>query len=292
MRDDGPEASPGGDHAAGGMHGGHRQGAQSGHAVTAKIVVRDLTKVFHGRNGVATQALAGVSLQVGEGEFVCIVGPSGCGKTTLLRIMAELETPSSGTLEMRRTAAHGRPLHAMVFQEHSLFPWLTVLDNVAFGLEMRGVPKKQRSEQARAFIETVGLQDFSEHYPHQLSGGMKQRASLARAFVNDPEVLLMDEPFAALDAQNKVLLQEELLKIWERNRKTVVYITHSIDEALLLGDRVVVMTGVPGRIKEILDIDFQRPRDVVETKATPRFAELTVHIWRMLESEVRRVRQA
>ena len=259
-------------------------------AVTAKIVVRELTKVFRRRNASATQALAEVSLDIKDGEFLCIVGPSGCGKTTLLRIMAELETPSTGSVEMQRSA-NGRPLHSVVFQEHSLFPWLTVLDNVAFGLEMRGVPEKERKDKAGAFIEMVGLQNFRDHYPHQLSGGMKQRASLARAFVNDPEVLLMDEPFAALDAQNKVLLQEELLKIWEQNRKTVVYITHSIDEALLLGDRVVVMTAVPGRIKEVLEVDFERPRDIVETKAKPRFTELSVQIWRVLESEVRRSRR-
>jgi NitT/TauT family transport system ATP-binding protein len=259
--------------------------------VSSKIVVRGLTKVFQRGRAAATQALAGVSLDVGDGEFLCIVGPSGCGKTTLLRIMGELETPSTGSVEMHRSGAEGRPLHSMVFQEQSLLPWLTVADNVAFGLEMRGVAKKERHERCAQFIEMVGLENFREHYPHQLSGGMKQRASLARAFVNDPEVLLMDEPFAALDAQNKVLLQEELLKIWEHNRKTVVYITHSIDEALLLGDRVVVMTGVPGRVMDILDVDFERPRDVVETKALPRFAELTVQIWRMLESEVRRMRQ-
>ena len=260
--------------------------------MSAKIVVRDLSKTFRTRKATVTQALAGVSLEIDDGEFVCIVGPSGCGKTTLLRIMAELETPSTGTVEVRRSGARDRPLHAMVFQEHSLFPWLTVLDNVAFGLEMRGVPRAERIDRAGAFIRMVGLDNFRGHYPHQLSGGMKQRASLARAFVNDPEVLLMDEPFAALDAQNKVLLQEELLRIWEQNRKTVVYITHAIDEALLLGDRVAIMTGVPGRIKEILDVTFERPRDVVETKALPRFTELTVHIWRVLESEVRRARQA
>jgi NitT/TauT family transport system ATP-binding protein len=260
-------------------------------AVSSKIVVRELGKVFHSRKAGSTQALDGVSLDISDGEFLCIVGPSGCGKTTLLRIMAELETPSSGSVEMKRSSADGRPLHSMVFQEHSLFPWLTVADNVAFGLEMRGVGKKERDQRSAPFIEMVGLQKFREHYPHQLSGGMKQRASLARAFVNDPEVLFMDEPFAALDAQNKVLLQEELLNIWEQNRKTVVYITHSIDEALLLGDRVVVMTGVPGRVKQILDVDFPRPRDVVETKAMPRFTELTVLIWRELEAEVRRMRQ-
>ena len=258
----------------------------------SKIVVRDLTKVFESRKATTTQALAGVSLDISDGEFLCIVGPSGCGKTTLLRIMAKLETPSAGSVEMRRAADDGRPLHSMVFQEQSLFPWLTVADNVAFGLEMRGVSKKERAERSRVFIEMVGLQNFRDHYPHQLSGGMKQRASLARAFVNDPEILLMDEPFAALDAQNKVLLQEELLKIWEQNRKTVVYITHSIDEALLLGDRVVIMSGLPGRVKEILDVDFRRPRDIVETKATPRFTELSIRIWRILESEVRKARQS
>jgi NitT/TauT family transport system ATP-binding protein len=256
-----------------------------------KIVVRDLTKVFESGKA-TTHALAGVSLEVADGEFLCIVGPSGCGKTTLLRIMAGLEVPSTGAVEMRRTATDARPLNSMVFQEHSLFPWLTILDNVAFGLEMRGIARRERIARARAFLDTVGLGRFRDHYPHQLSGGMKQRASLARAFVNDPQVLLMDEPFASLDAQNKVLLQEELLRIWERNRKTVVYITHSIDEALLLGDRVVVMTAVPGRIKDILDVKFERPRDVIETKATPRFAELAVHIWRVLESEVRQARLA
>ena len=260
--------------------------------MTAKIVVRDLTKTFETRKATVTHALAGVSLEIDDGEFLCIVGPSGCGKTTLLRIMANLESPSTGTVDVRRSGAGDRPLHAMVFQEHSLFPWLTVLDNVAFGLEMRGMPRAERTERATSFIRMVGLENFRGHYPHQLSGGMKQRASLARAFVNDPEVLLMDEPFAALDAQNKVLLQEELLRIWEQNRKTVVYITHSIDEALLLGDRVAIMTGVPGRIKEVLDVTFARPRDVVETKTLPRFIELSVHIWRVLESEVRRARQA
>jgi len=254
-----------------------------------KIAVRDLSMTFRGRRA-TTHALERLSLDVGDGEFLCIVGPSGCGKTTLLRIMAELETPTQGRVEVRRTATDGRPLHAMVFQEHSLFPWLTVIDNVAFGLEMRGIGRADRLAQAGEFLELVGLEAFRDHYPHQLSGGMKQRASLARAFVNDPEVLFMDEPFAALDAQNKVLLQEELLRIWEKNRKTVVYITHSIEEALLLGDRVVLMTGVPGRIRDILQVDFPRPRDVVETKALPRFTELSVAIWRLLESEVRRSR--
>lgn len=256
-----------------------------------KIVVRDLTKVFEGRKG-STRALAGVNLNIRDGEFICILGPSGCGKTTMLRIMAGLETPTTGGVDMRCAGDSNRPLNSMVFQEHSLFPWLTVIDNVAFGLEMRGIPKKERYERAMAFLETVGLTIFHNHYPHQLSGGMKQRVSLARAFVNDPEVLLMDEPFASLDAQNKILLQDELLKIWEEYKKTVVYITHSIDEALLLGDRIVIMTAAPGRLKEIMEVDFGRPRDVFEIKAKPQFGEMSLHIWRILESEVRKAREA
>jgi len=259
--------------------------------MTEKITVRDLTKVFEGRTA-STRALAGVNLTVGDGEFLCILGPSGCGKTTILRILAGLETPTTGAVEMRRSGDHNRPLNSMVFQEHSLLPWLTVIDNAAFGLEMRGLPRKLRYEKARAFLETVGLASFSSHYPHQLSGGMKQRVSLARAFVNDPEVLLMDEPFASLDAQNKILLQDELLKIWEQNKKTVVYITHSIDEALMLGDRIVVMTAAPGKVKEIIDVDFGRPRDIFEIKAKPQFGEMSLHIWRVLESEVRKTRLA
>ena len=259
--------------------------------MTEKIAVQDLTKVFEGRTA-STRALAGVSLAVGDGEFLCIVGPSGCGKTTMLRIMAGLETPTAGRVEMKRSGDPRRPLNSMVFQEHSLFPWLTVIDNVAFGLEMRGISRRQRYEMAKVFLETVGLTSFKSHYPHQLSGGMKQRVSLARAFVNDPEVLLMDEPFAALDAQNKMLLQDELLKIWEQHKKTVVYITHSIEEALTLGDRIVVMTAAPGKIKETIDVDFGRPRDVFEIKAKHEFGEMSLHIWRILESEVRKARLA
>jgi NitT/TauT family transport system ATP-binding protein len=169
---------------------------------------------------------------------------------------------------------------------------MTVLDNAEFGLDTRGVPKKERRERSMPLLEAVGLTGFLGHYPHQLSGGMKQRVSLVRAFVTDPEVLLMDEPFAALDAQNKVLLQEELLRIWEGNRKTVVYITHSIEEALVLGDRVAVMSSAPGRLREIMPIGFKRPRDIFEIRATAEFSDLSTRIWRMLESEVRGARNA
>ena len=185
-----------------------------------------------------------------------------------------------------------RPLNSMVFQEHSLFPWMTVLDNAAFGLEMRGMPKRERYDKVTRFLEVVGLTRFRDHYPNQLSGGMKQRVSLVRAFVTDPEVLLMDEPFAALDAQNKVLLQDELVRIWEASRKTVVYITHSIEEALALGDRIVVMTSAPGRLKETIDVGFARPRDIFQIRATPEFGAITARIWDVLESEVRKAREA
>jgi NitT/TauT family transport system ATP-binding protein len=240
---------------------------------------------------VETHALAGIDLSIGSSEFVCIVGPSGCGKTTLLRILAGLEQETSGSVTIARDD-QTRPLNSMVFQDHSLFPWLTVLDNAAFGLEMRGVARADRHEKASALLDAVGLTRFYDHYPHQLSGGMKQRVSLVRAFVTDPEVLLMDEPFAALDAQNKVLLQDELVRIWEASRKTVVYITHGIDEALMLGDRIVVMTSAPGRVKETIPVDFPRPRNIFEIRARPEFGAISARIWDILELEVMKAREA
>ena len=258
----------------------------------AKIVMHGLGKVFERAGAAAaTVALADVSLEVGDGEFVCIVGPSGCGKTTLLRIVAGLEQRSSGSLEVRRPDGDARPSNAMVFQEFSLFPWLTVLDNAAFGLEMRGIARAERVARTRPILQMVGLTRFESHYPHQLSGGMKQRVSLARAFANDPDILLMDEPFAALDAQTKLILQEELLRIWETHRKTVLFITHSIDEAIALGDRVLVMGASPGRIIEEVAVGFGRPRAIAELKAQPTFGEMELRIWRLLETEVRNARQ-
>jgi len=208
-----------------------------------------------------------------------------------LRILAGLETHSAGQVTIAQED-RSRPLNSMVFQEHSLFPWMTVLDNAAFGLEMRGMGKRERYDKVMRFLEVVGLTRFRDHYPNQLSGGMKQRVSLVRAFVTDPEVLLMDEPFAALDAQNKVLLQDELVRIWEASRKTVVYITHSIEEALALGDRIVVMTSAPGKLKEIIDVGFARPRDIFHIRAAPEFGVITARIWDVLESEVRKAREA
>ena len=222
--------------------------------MTVKIEARDLTKVYPSRNGPMC-ALRDFSLRVDEGEFVCIVGPSGCGKSTFLRILGGLITPSSGRVELIPRDERA-PLQNIVFQEYAIFPWKTVLDNVAFGLEMRGVPRTERRETARDWIRKVGLTKFADAYPHQLSGGMKQRVSIARAFANDPEILLMDEPLGALDAQTRAILQGELVRLWEDSRKTVVYITHSIEESVLLGDRIVLMTAHPGTYKTEFSVPF------------------------------------
>jgi NitT/TauT family transport system ATP-binding protein len=241
-----------------------------------------------------TAALADFTLTVAEGEFVCIVGPSGCGKSTALRIVAGLEKADSGTVDIRPAdigTGSGQPQNAMVFQEHGLFPWMTVEDNVALSLEMRGVGRRERREKAAFFLDMIGLTRFAAHYPQQLSGGMRQRVSLARALVADPEILLMDEPFAALDAQNKLMLQDELLGIWEGSHKTVLFITHALDEAIALGDRIVVMSAQPGRIKATVPVEFARPRSAAELRADPRFGALQLSIWRMLEDEVRATRR-
>jgi len=233
-------------------------------------------------------ALDNIDLRISPGEFVCIVGPSGCGKSTLLRILAGLDTQTGGTLKIE---APGWPVqNAMVFQESGLFPWMSVETNVAFGLMTRGVPAAEAAERVDAALKLVGLTKFRRHYPHQLSGGMRQRSAIARAFVTDPGVLLMDEPFASLDAQNRVILQAELVRIWEHTRKTVVYITHSIDEALLLGDRTVVMTAQPGRIKQIIDVPFPHPRNLITLSSAPEFGKLKLDIWGVLEDEVMRAR--
>jgi NitT/TauT family transport system ATP-binding protein len=233
-------------------------------------------------------ALDGVSLRITPGEFVCIVGPSGCGKSTLLRILAGLDTQTGGTIKV--DAPGWAVENAMVFQESGLFPWMSVEANVGFGLMTRRVPAREAAPRVDAALKLVGLAKFRKHYPHQLSGGMRQRCAIARAFVTDPGMLLMDEPFAALDAQNRVILQAELVRIWEQTRKTVLYITHSIDEALLLGDRTVVMTAQPGRIKEIIEVPFAHPRNLMTLSASPEFGKLKLDIWRVLEDEVMRAR--
>jgi NitT/TauT family transport system ATP-binding protein len=233
-------------------------------------------------------ALADIDLQIPSGEFLCIVGPSGCGKSTLLRILAGLDRQTSGTITVN---ARGWVVeNAMVFQESGLFPWMSVEANVGFGLMTRGVATGEIAMRVEAALKLVGLTKFRRHYPHQLSGGMRQRTAIARAFVTDPAMLLMDEPFAALDAQNRVILQAELVRLWEQTGKTVVYVTHSIEEALLLGDRTAVMTAHPGRIKQVIDVPFARPRDLVTLSASAEFGALKLEIWRVLEEEVMRAR--
>jgi NitT/TauT family transport system ATP-binding protein len=251
-----------------------------------KIVSRAVGKVYETARG-PMAALIDFDLDVAEGEFVSIVGPSGCGKSTYLRMLAGLDHHTSGRLEIRPGVDPAKPLNSVVFQEYAIFPWKTVIDNVAFGLEMRGIGKAERLVIAAAWLERVGLRKFAGYYPHQISGGMKQRVSIVRALANDPEVLLMDEPLGALDAQTRIVLQEELLRIWEETRKTVVYITHSIDEAVLLGDRVILMTAHPGRNLASFAVDIPRPRNT-DTLNTPAFAELRGEIWHRLSKEVAR----
>ena len=232
-------------------------------------------------------ALEDCSFEVQQGEFVCVVGPSGCGKTTLLRILGGLEAPTEGEAVVAREEGGTRPLTSMVFQEASIFPWMTVEQNVAYGLSLRGVERGAIDRAVRHFLELTGLGPFARAYPYQLSGGMKQRVSVARAFANDPEVLLMDEPFAALDEQTKIVLQEELLRIWAETRKTVVFITHSIDEALVMSDRVLVMSKRPGRLKADIRVPFARPRAVFDLKGDAEFGRLGREIWTRLREEVR-----
>ena len=250
-------------------------------------MVRGLHKVFETASGQVVVALQDIDLNVRPGEFLCIVGPSGCGKSTLLRLLAGLEQSSAGDIRIDVTRPD-RPRNSMVFQEQSTFPWMTVRQNTAFGLEMRGVDRRARDELVGSYLRKVGLEDFANAYPYQLSGGMRQRVCLARAFANEPEVLLMDEPFASLDEQTRILMQEELLRVWEgEHGRTVVFITHSIDEAVLLADTVVVMSARPGRVKATFAVPFPRPRgQLAELKLRPEFAQLTYKVWEVLRDEV------
>jgi NitT/TauT family transport system ATP-binding protein len=253
----------------------------------AAVEIRKLGKEYDGSAGRVT-ALADIDLRINPGEFLSIVGPSGCGKSTLLRILAGLDRQTSGTIDVK--ADGWAVANAMVFQDSGLFPWMVVEKNVGFGLMTRGVPAIEADARVEAALKLVGLSKFRRHYPHQLSGGMRQRSAIARAFVTDPAMLLMDEPFAALDAQNRVILQAELVRLWEQTGKTVIYVTHSIEEALLLGDRTVVMTAHPGRIKQIIDVPFGRPRNLMTLSASAEFSALKLGIWRVLEEEVTRAR--
>ncbi|HEY7039815.1 MAG TPA: ABC transporter ATP-binding protein [Methylomirabilota bacterium] len=250
------------------------------------LALRDVGKAWLiARTGERVSALDAITLDVAPGEFLILVGPSGCGKSTLLQIMAGLEAPSSGEVRFPPGASgEGGKLTSMVFQDYALFPWRTVLGNVAFGPEVRGVPRREREARARRLIELVNLRGAEARYPHELSGGMRQRVALARALANDPQILLFDEPLAALDAQTRRVMQDELLRIWAETGKTFVYVTHSLEEAVLLGSRIVLMTAGPGRIKEIADVTLRRPRHLTGREEAALLDRLDV----LLGEEVRR----
>jgi NitT/TauT family transport system ATP-binding protein len=244
------------------------------------------------RTGARLRAIDNLSTSVDAGEFVSIVGPSGCGKSTFLKIVDGLVAATGGELRLDGRTISGPGVdRAMVFQDASLFPWYTVLRNVAYGLECQGVRRREAERRAQPFIALVGLLGFEHHYPYELSGGMQQRVNLARALAVDPELLLMDEPFAALDAQTRELMQSELLSVWQQSRKTVLFITHQIDEAIYLSDRVLVMSARPGRLLADIRVDIPRPRDL-HVKRTPRFLAYTDEIWGLIESQVKRTMAA
>jgi NitT/TauT family transport system ATP-binding protein len=250
----------------------------------SKIVIRGLTKTYSSGEVVA---LKDINLEVEPYESICILGPSGCGKTTLLRILDCLIPKDSGEILMDgEKVVHPRPDVAMVFQHFGLFPWKQLNENIAYGLELRGCAKQEAAATVARYIDLMGLKDFEKSYPHQLSGGMQQRAGLARALAINPSLLLMDEPFGALDAQTRELMQEELLRILESEKKTMIFVTHSIDEAILLGDRIVMMSRRPGRIREIVPVEILRPRKIISVRAHPRYIELRARLWEMLKQDL------
>jgi len=248
------------------------------------ISVNSLTKIFFSDRGYEICALQDFSFKVKKNDFVCIVGPSGCGKSTLLRIIAGLDTCTSGEVLYKNTT-HTKPIKSigMVFQQYSLLPWLTVKENIVLGLEFRKESKQLKNEVAQKYLKIIGMETFKNAYPYELSGGMQQRVAIARALANNPEVILMDEPFGALDAHTRILMQKELLKIWEQDKKTILFVTHSVDEAIYLADRIIVMSDRPGKIKCIKEVDMYRPRD----RANPEYGKLSSEILAILEQEVK-----
>jgi len=249
------------------------------------IQAEHVCKLFHTQKG-ELDALEDFSLTVHEGEVVCIVGASGCGKSTFLNLVAGFISPNSGSISLQGEEITGvEPRCGMIFQNYALFPWMTVLENVAFGPRLRGLGKKKRYKKAQSWIDRVGLKGFEQAYPNELSGGMQQRVALCRALTNEPNVLLCDEPFAALDAMTRQIMQEELLRIVHDSQKTVIFITHSIDEALILSDRLVVMSARPGKVKAMYTNDLPRPRKL-EVQLTDRFLELKREVWDLVQEEV------
>ncbi|WP_406658295.1 ABC transporter ATP-binding protein [Methanolobus sp. ZRKC2] len=247
-----------------------------------RVSVKGVSRKFVKSDVSQTLALDNIDLDIEDKEFVCFIGPSGCGKTTLLRIISGLDTPDEGEVFVgdEKITSPG-PKRGMVFQEYSLFPWKSVIDNVIFGPQMRGVKKEDALKEAEKYLDFVGLTQFKDSYPHELSGGMKQRVAIARALANEPEVLLMDEPFGALDAQTRNSLQHELLNIWQKKHLTVLFVTHSVDEAVFLADKIVMFTARPGRIKEITKVNVPRPRDRTSMEAN----RLRNHLLKMLAEE-------
>lgn len=255
-----------------------------------KVKIDNVRRIFNTRNGEMI-ALNGVSLDIMENEFICVVGPSGCGKSTLLNIIAGLLEPTSGKIYCDGKEVVGTGTErGVVFQQYALFPWMTVLKNVMFGLNLKGIKGKEAEEIAMKYIKMVQLEDFVNHYPKELSGGMKQRVAIARAYAVNPAILLMDEPFGALDAQTRTQLQTELLETWEKERKTCFFITHDVEEAIILAQKVIIMSARPGRIKEIVDINIPYPR-TQETKMTKEFLDLKNHIWGQVYQEYLEVRK-
>ncbi|MCM3115521.1 ABC transporter ATP-binding protein [Neobacillus sp. MER 74] len=251
---------------------------------TPKLEIKEVGKVFKTKKG-ETTALEKTSFSIEEGEFVTILGPSGCGKSTVLRIVAGLEEATSGQVLLDGQEIHGPgPDRGMVFQSYTLFPWLSVKDNITFGLKLKGVSQKERDDIARHYLQLIGLEGFENHFPIQLSGGMKQRVAIARALANDPKILLMDEPFGALDAQTRNIMQEVLLKAWEESKKTILFITHDVDESIFLADSVYVMTARPGRLKKRIPIALERPRDF-SVKTTAEFAEYKEELLSLIRDE-------
>jgi ABC-type nitrate/sulfonate/bicarbonate transport system ATPase subunit len=252
----------------------------------SKLVIDSLSRVFPGvRGGAPTRALEPTSLSVADNDFVTILGPSGCGKSTLLRLIAGLDTPSTGRILLDGKLVTGPGAdRGMVFQSYTLFPWLTIAENIAFGLRERGIGFAERSRVVESWLARVGLASFANHYPKQLSGGMQQRTAIARALANDPAILLLDEPFGALDNQTRALMQELLLAIWERERKTVLFVTHDIEEAIFLASRVLVMTARPGRIKAHVAVDLPHPRHYT-IKTSAEFSALKARLTEEIRAE-------
>jgi NitT/TauT family transport system ATP-binding protein/sulfonate transport system ATP-binding protein len=259
---------------------------------TPKLRIAGVSRTFAGPRGQSTPALAPVDLDVAPNDFITILGPSGCGKSTLLRIVAGLDRPSAGKalLNGREIRGPGRD-RGMVFQSYTLFPWLTVGENIAFGLRERGVPAAEQRDAVRLYLARMGLSGFENHLPRQLSGGMQQRTAIARALANEPEILLMDEPFGALDNQTRALMQELLLSVWERDQKTILFVTHDIEEAIFMASRVVVMTARPGRIKADIAVDLPHPR-AYTLKTSPEFNALKARLTEEIRVEAAKVAEA